>query len=945
MTFAHPQALWLLALLPVIWLFAHRGRHGRTPRRLVGAALLRSATVALLVVAIAQPRVPERSRAVSVVYALDISRSVAPAFLDRSLAWIRATNAHFKPAQARYLVFADRARLLASLEDVAAVAVSSTNRPGGAQTIAQDATDIEQALGAALPGFGPGEERRLVLISDGIQTHGDVWRMLPRLQSGRVRVYAVPAAVARARDAWVETIVVPTGVRAQDPFTLRVNVHALGPMSARVRLTSGSQRLGEESVTLHAGVNEVAFEATLPDAGLRPLTATVRAQGDRFDDNDTLVDSIQVGPRPRVLYVEGIPESAHHLADALRAHHLDVAIAGPEVFAARASSLGSFDAVILSDLYVQTIDAKSQAALEVFVRDQGGGLIFAAGESTYGEAGYVGSALERLLPVRFEGKRKRRELDLVLLIDRSHSMRGRKLEQAKTAALSTLDLLEARHRLAVVAFDARAHEVVPLAAVGNKRRAEDLIASMTARGQTNILPALVEAQRLLAGSTATTRHVILLSDGVTVQPPGPGSDAPNAAQIQALIQRGRDEALRRDGIAIPPPEAAVPVAHPGAIETLVANLARAGITVSTVAIGDKPDLALMGDIAALGRGRGYVARSDAEIPSLFVTETRRLLGASMVEESFRPTRRHRVAALAGIDFASGPPLRGLVVARAKSFAEVLLTGPGDRPLLVTTHFGLGKTVAFLSDVKNRWSSEWIGWDGYGRFWAQLVRATMPRPDAGNLTLRVTRTGGEAMVELRALDRGHGYRNGLAPAIRLVDPSGRATTLMLRQVAPGHYAAHRALEVGHAQPYRFELIEGGGLTRADVRDAGSRSLGYGWSDEYRALPPDTALLRSLSELTGGAYEPKAADIFALHGDGEATPRPLWPYLIAGALGLFLLDILWRRAPWTVSPRRWRSAPMITGGDRDRSPHMRMDPGETSVPGATGHAVERTLGRRA
>ena len=62
--------------------------------------------------------------------------------------------------------------------------------------------------------------------------------------------------------------------------------------------------------------------------------------------------------------------------------------------------------------------------LDVFVRDHGGGLIFAAGQNTYGQEGYAKSEMERLLPVKFEAKRKREDLDLVLLIDRSSSMRG-----------------------------------------------------------------------------------------------------------------------------------------------------------------------------------------------------------------------------------------------------------------------------------------------------------------------------------------------------------------------------------------------------------------------------------------------------------------------------------------------------------------------------------------
>jgi Ca-activated chloride channel homolog len=897
-TFAHPEALWLLASLPIVWVLAAIARRDHAAWRLGVATCLRSVAIALAVVALAQPRIQTRSDAVSVVYAIDVSRSVSPVFLQRALAGIRAGNERHRPAEARYVVFADRAKVVASIDAVPAVAVSMAATP--ADAIGQTATDIEQALRTAVGSFGASGARRLVLVSDGNQNRGDLWRMLPRLQAAKVRVFTVPADPAVSIDAWVDAIVVPDGVRQQAPVEIVVKVRALTPMRAQVRLASGSRRLGTSEVSLQPGDNSVAFDVALPTAGSTRIDATVRADGDLLPGNDSLATSVHVGPRPRVLYVEGVPESAHHLADALHIHHIDVTVAGPDALPREASSLATFDAVILSDVWSQSIDEKTAARLETFVRDAGGGLVFLAGESTHGEDGLAGSALERLLPVRFEARRKKRDLDLVLLIDRSHSMRGRKLELAKTAALSTLDLLEPRHRLAVIAFDSQPHEVVPLVPVGNKRRAEDLIASMTARGQTSIHPALAAAQRLLRDSTATTKHIILLSDGITAQPLGGVAGAPNAQEIQALIQKGREEAMRRDGVPVPRPDPADPVPEPGAIEVLVADLAEAKITLSTVALGDKPNLGLMGDLAAIGGGRAYVASSDAEIPGLFVAETRRLLGESLVETAFQPVVAHRVAMLDGIDFPGGPPLRGMVAARAKTFADVLLQGPNDQPLLVTTHYGLGRTVAFLSDAKNRWAADWIGWDGHGRLWAQVIRDTMRADGDDGLSLQVTRTGRDASVEVRALGPDRRHRNGLAPMVRVVDPQGGTSVLALTQVGPGRYAAPLTLDAGRVKPWTFELVAGGGLARADVQAVAGRSIAYPWSDEFRALPPDLDTLRALSEATGGVFTPTAADIHEIRGDGSRIARALWPWCVMGSLVVGLVELVVRRAPWW--PRR-------------------------------------------
>ena len=895
MSWLHPQGFWLLALVPLVWGLAWVSRNDHARGRLLGGVLLRTATLVLLVLAVCQPRLLERDRGVSVVYAVDISRSVSPSFVVQALDWIRSTTARFKPVEVRYLVFADRPRFVESLDAIPALAVSAADRSDDPGVIAQGATDLEQALMAAAAASASGTERRLVLVSDGVQTQGDLWRMLPRLQEANIRVFTVPAAVNAGHDAWLAAVGIPEGARREQPITVHVEVQSTGSTPAQVELAVGNRRLGSRQLMLHEGANGVDFDTVLREAGTLTLSATVRAQGDGYPANDTLSQSARVGPRPRVLYVEGVPESARYLSDALAVHHIDVIAAGPDALVRASVSLAGFDAVILSDLPAQSLDPRAAAALEQFVRDRGGGLIFAAGESTHGQDGFAGSALERMLPVRFEGKRKRRDLDLVLLIDRSHSMRAGKLEVAKTAALSTLDMLDPRHRLAVVAFDTRAHQVVPLAPVGNKRRAEDLISSMTAQGQTSIYPAFAEAQRLLAGSTAATRHIILLSDGITIQPPAAGPGAPTAAQIHAMIQKGREEAMRHDGIPVPRAEAPTVIPEPGAIEALVAELARAKVTVSTIAIGDKPDVGFMSDLAAIAGGRSYVARNDGEVPGLFVSETRRLLGESMVEKNFQPAVVHRTGAVAGIDFERGPPLRGMVVARPKAFADVVLRGPEQRPLFVTTHYGLGRTVAFLSDVKNRWSSDWIAWEGYGRFWAQVVRDCIQPPLDDALMLRVNRAGTEAVIELRALDSEHRFRNGLSPVVRMTDPLGARSAVALSQIAPGQYAGRRVIEAGHAAPYRFELDEGGGLTRAEVRAAGVQPLSYSWSDELRALPADVATLRELGSATGGGLASNAADIFALRGDGPRTPRPLWPYLVAAALVLFLLDIAWRRAP--------------------------------------------------
>ena len=106
----------------------------------------------------------------------------------------------------------------------------------------------------------------------------------------------------------------------------------------------------------------------------------------------TLSESVWVGPRPRVLYVESAPESAHYLADALRAQHIDVTVATAER-AAHGPRPARRPGCRHPERHrgAKHRCARPRARWKSFVRDQGRGLIFAAGERTYGKQGYAGS--------------------------------------------------------------------------------------------------------------------------------------------------------------------------------------------------------------------------------------------------------------------------------------------------------------------------------------------------------------------------------------------------------------------------------------------------------------------------------------------------------------------------------------------------------------------------
>lgn len=112
-----------------------------------------------------------------------------------------------------------------------------------------------------------------------------------------------------------------------------------------------------------------------------------------------------------------------------------------------------------------------------------------------------------------------RPRDVVLLLDRSGSMRGWKMVAARRAAARIVDTLGERDRFAVIAFDDRV-ETPPglggqLVAGGDRARfrAVEYLAAIEARGGTELAAPLETASRMLAGRDDRDRVLVLVTDG------------------------------------------------------------------------------------------------------------------------------------------------------------------------------------------------------------------------------------------------------------------------------------------------------------------------------------------------------------------------------------------------------------------------------------------------
>jgi uncharacterized protein with von Willebrand factor type A (vWA) domain len=160
-------------------------------------------------------------------------------------------------------------------------------------------------------------------------------------------------------------------------------------------------------------------------------------------------------------------------------------------------------------------------------------------------------------------------LALALVIDKSGSMAGVKMELTKEAASATVDFLSDRDSVGVIAFDSRTYPVVNITKVEDKRSITGQIQSIQPVGGTNMYPGLRSALESLQSNDAQIKHIIVLSDG------------------------------RSEG---------------GDFRGIARSIRDAGITLTAVAVGDDADIPMMTMLAEIGGGRFYAVDRPENLP-------------------------------------------------------------------------------------------------------------------------------------------------------------------------------------------------------------------------------------------------------------------------------------------------------------------------------------------
>lgn len=754
-------------------------------------------------------------------------------------------------------------------------------------------TDLAGALRLAASMIPPDATGRIILFSDGNQTTGSALDTASELVANSTATARSPTPIDviafdyNVQDEVVfESLDAPPHAAGESTITLRAifnsTSHTQGTLSLLregepVNIALSPAAGPSRRVTLTPGRSIQLLTVPLPSGRVHRFSAVFEPDpiDGGFLGDTTLVNNIAstftlTPGRGSVLLVDGVSDGSPvgpgaTLSRTLIEAGIDVQTIPPRAFPRDMLSLQPYDLILFQNVPADEIDDDQQRLLASSIRDLGAGFVMIGGPDAFGAGGWHNSTVEALLPIRMDlpDQLIAPEAAIVFVLDQSGSMAANVLgsmrsqqQIANEAAALAIRSLDKSDLVGVIAFNDAYRVIAPLAPNSNADQTAARVRAIAPGGGTTLGPALREAGRQLAAADARNKQIIVLTDGVS-------TDA-------------------------------------GELPALAAQLSRQDIRVSTISVGDGADDAGLNQIASQGGGTFFAVVNPNALPRIFLKAVR-VVRSPLLRERETSLIVPATGSPLTADLVDPPPLLGHVMARFRDDATItnaIISAEGE-PIFSHWNVGLGQVGAFTSDA-HRWAELWLEAPTYRQFWIQLARTAARVPADSNSELSVDVSGGMLSIGLDAFDRDLRPLDLLTVPATVFAPSGSSFEVTLAQKGPGSYQA--LVPVDAEGSYIVIARPRLGTSRLTPLLAGA-TLPAG--AELARLSPDLGLLRQIAERTGGrvlsldmamdrASTPLLFDRSTV--SPARTSRPIWPYLLAWALAVFLLDVGTRRIAW-------------------------------------------------
>ncbi len=369
--------------------------------------------------------------------------------------------------------------------------------------------------------IGASENNNLVLVTDGNANYGkDLFDAISFVSQTGTRVFAVEQKPLH-NDISVEIASSKNIIIGNENVFNVVVRQAANDSRYKLDVEIDGKSVYSDSVTQKEREKSIPITGSFTALGSHKIKATITpATEDRFKLNNVFYRSVFVVPKPKVLAVTGDTGSPLYT---ITTGLYDVTTAG-----SLPTDLSLYKTVIIDNKGASELNAN---ILRNYVGN-GGGLVVVGGDLSYDKGQYNNSPIESMLPIisragEFKGGR-----NLIILIDSSGSTAFGDATTGETFigfidanAISIVQYIGRENNVGVVAFGGLAAktDIIAMNSKANREELEQFIRQIGPKGgdnPTDLDVGLHEAEKKL-NSVSGTKAIIVISDGV-MPPKGEG---------------------------------------------------------------------------------------------------------------------------------------------------------------------------------------------------------------------------------------------------------------------------------------------------------------------------------------------------------------------------------------------------------------------------------------
>ena len=561
--------------------------------------------------------------------------------------------------------------------------------------IDKSSTNIQEALTYTASLFEDNIKKRIVLLSDGIQTDGDALLVNEVLQSNNIRIDAVyfeHLIKDDKKEIQINKINGNPSTFINNKSNISIDITSSFDNISTLKLYDNDVEIYNESVMISNGNFNIELPTNTSSAGSHTYKVVIENEYDESIENNTYYFNQNVHDKCEILVISSLFSDTQYIKSIVNDNINITSLVTYNNIPTNIENYIKYDEIILSNVDINQINNSDVfiSTLETLVSSYGKSLLTFGGKNTYFSGGFYQSKLKDMLPIDINPSDTKKKTALIMVIDNSGSMSGSRLEMAKKGAVGVLDILQENDYVGVVTFESKTKVVQPLTSLRNKNSIIARINKIGVGDGTMMTPGLAEAYEEMKSlqDQMSNREVIIISDGM------PGDD-------------GQEEVVRQ--------------------------MAEDGITVSCINIGGAYNGPLLQTLAKVGSGNYYSINSGDKIPTVLFNEVKDFVMEECIEDKIKVNIVDKSNPMfEGI--SSLPALNGYNYSKAKYNSTTLLNTSltlesnekiDNVPLFTYWDYGAGRISSFMSDISSSWAKDFFESESGKKLFSKMITENYP----------------------------------------------------------------------------------------------------------------------------------------------------------------------------------------------------------------------------